>query len=326
MKTPPTLREIARRAGCSHITVSRALRGAPGVSEKRAARIRELADEMGFETNPLVAAWMRHIRKGNENLRANLALLSGFSSAESKKHKPTVEIFRGAESVAKKMGSNLTMFSPEDLSARAPHRQLIARAVQGVLVGPAPYHTPCPAMDWGLFSVVALGRSYPELRVDRVASDSFGTMQHALDLAAQLGADSPVLILDPERDERLRFEFSAAFLQKAPTASRSRIFPWTGQAEKLKTWLGKRQPGAIVCTEHSALPHLTQNVPVIVLGGPDPGKGIYYFPRDFDQLGVAAMEALSAKVIRNERGLSRSPRTILIEELTPTRDRAVSRS
>ena len=41
---PPTLREIARRAGVSHTTVSLSLRNHPSIPEKTRERLRRLAE------------------------------------------------------------------------------------------------------------------------------------------------------------------------------------------------------------------------------------------------------------------------------------------
>jgi len=45
---PVTIKDIARTAGVSHTTVSRALRGSPAISDETTARIRQLAQEMGY--------------------------------------------------------------------------------------------------------------------------------------------------------------------------------------------------------------------------------------------------------------------------------------
>jgi DNA-binding LacI/PurR family transcriptional regulator len=45
---PVTIKDIARAAGVSHTTVSRALRGSPAISNETTARIRQLAQEMGY--------------------------------------------------------------------------------------------------------------------------------------------------------------------------------------------------------------------------------------------------------------------------------------
>jgi len=52
--SPATIKDIARRAGVSHSTVSRALRGSPLISDETTERIRLIAQEMGY--HPSAAA------------------------------------------------------------------------------------------------------------------------------------------------------------------------------------------------------------------------------------------------------------------------------
>ena len=51
-----TLRDIARRAGVSHMTVSRALRNEGSISAERRAEIMRIAREMGYEPDPFLSA------------------------------------------------------------------------------------------------------------------------------------------------------------------------------------------------------------------------------------------------------------------------------
>ncbi len=55
----PTLNEVARRAGVSPITASRALRGVASVAEELAQKVRDAARELGYVANPRRARWPR---------------------------------------------------------------------------------------------------------------------------------------------------------------------------------------------------------------------------------------------------------------------------
>ncbi|MGU2531078.1 LacI family DNA-binding transcriptional regulator GntR, partial [Pseudomonas aeruginosa] len=52
----PTLNEVARRAGVSPITASRALRGVASVAEELAQKVRDAARELGYVANPAARA------------------------------------------------------------------------------------------------------------------------------------------------------------------------------------------------------------------------------------------------------------------------------
>ncbi|GAA3274266.1 LacI family DNA-binding transcriptional regulator [Streptomyces lavendulae] len=56
MARRPTIKDIARRAGVSESAVSFALNGRPGVSEQTRARIRRVAEELGWQPNSAARA------------------------------------------------------------------------------------------------------------------------------------------------------------------------------------------------------------------------------------------------------------------------------
>ena len=58
-----TIKDIAKTAGVSHTTVSRALRGHPAISNETAGRIRQIADELGYVPNT-VARGLKTKRSG----------------------------------------------------------------------------------------------------------------------------------------------------------------------------------------------------------------------------------------------------------------------
>ena len=51
-----TLRDVAREAGVSHVTVSRALRNDPTISLSRRSEIKQLSEKMGYRPDPALAA------------------------------------------------------------------------------------------------------------------------------------------------------------------------------------------------------------------------------------------------------------------------------
>src|SRR4051812_45941293 len=57
-----TLQDIANLCGVSKMTVSRALRGQPGVSSSLAEKICTSAEKAGYRANPAVGSVMRFLR------------------------------------------------------------------------------------------------------------------------------------------------------------------------------------------------------------------------------------------------------------------------
>src|SRR5438132_13268733 len=53
MPEPPSLGDVARRAGVSKATASKVFNARPDVSEETAARVRAVAGELGYRSRPL---------------------------------------------------------------------------------------------------------------------------------------------------------------------------------------------------------------------------------------------------------------------------------
>ena len=51
-----TLRDLAQKAGVSHVTISRALRNDPSISTARRAEVKKLAAAMGYRPDPSLSA------------------------------------------------------------------------------------------------------------------------------------------------------------------------------------------------------------------------------------------------------------------------------
>jgi DNA-binding LacI/PurR family transcriptional regulator len=121
---PATIKDIAKRAGVSHSTVSRALRGSPLISDETTERIRLIAQEMGY--HPSAAA-----RSLKTNQTGALGVIvrnidDPFFS----------EILQGIEDIAQSEGYSLFISSSQNKTDR---ERLIVKAmrehrVDGVII------------------------------------------------------------------------------------------------------------------------------------------------------------------------------------------------
>lgn len=96
-------RAIAERAGVSLMTVSRALNGAEGVSEATKKRIREIAEEIGYQPNSAAQT----LRRGTSDVIA--MLLDSSMGVRGEYHSDTLA---GFEQVISAEGYNLLLMVP----------------------------------------------------------------------------------------------------------------------------------------------------------------------------------------------------------------------
>ncbi|MGW6784635.1 LacI family DNA-binding transcriptional regulator [Streptomyces sp. NPDC054987] len=141
MARRPTIKDIARRAGVSQSAVSFALNGRPGVSQDTRARIRRVAEELGWQANSAARA-LSGERSGAVGLV--LARPAHTLGAESF----FLRLVSGIQEVLAAAGTALLFQVVEDVDAEcAVYRRWWAeRRVDGVLVVDPRTGDPRPAL------------------------------------------------------------------------------------------------------------------------------------------------------------------------------------
>lgn len=162
-----TLRDIARKVGVSHTTVSRALNNSREVSEKMKNRIKLQAEKMGYTPDPLLSALSHYRLTSKEKpVQSALAWLNSWKHPERMRENKEFNLYwEGAKETAKRMGFILEEFSTYQTPQRRLERIFKARNILGILIGPA-YDlssdgAPADLNDfaWKDFSVVRFGRT-----------------------------------------------------------------------------------------------------------------------------------------------------------------------
>src|SRR4051812_24644133 len=95
---PVTLRDVAKKAGVSAMTVSRALRKHPNISPETRTKVEQAARQLGYRPNPLVSALMSYRRAVKPiHLHTCLAFVTNFPTRDGWKHlKMYQEFYQGA--------------------------------------------------------------------------------------------------------------------------------------------------------------------------------------------------------------------------------------
>lgn len=194
MARRPTIKDIARRAGVSESAVSFALNGRPGVSEQTRARIRRVAEELGWQPNSAARA-LSGERSGAVGLvLARPAHTLGVESF-------FLQLVSGIQEVLSAERIALLFQVVEDIEAEcAVHRRWWAeRRVDGVLVVDPRTSDPRPELLAGLGLPAVLiggdGADGPEgdggggegPSVSRVWADDTRAMTEVLDHLHGLG-------------------------------------------------------------------------------------------------------------------------------------------
>ncbi len=329
---PLTLQHVARAAGVSVSTASRALRHSTLVAEKTAGRVRRTAAKLGFQLSPLVAAHMTYVRGTSQpGLKLNLAALTAFETARDwERHSSFVSFFRGMESRARQLGygfDHIWMREP-GLCPERIDAILHARGIRGAVLMPFPDGYGHPKLNWSRLAVATVGYSLTEPRLHWASSRHYQIASLALQELKQLGYRRIGLALPPLADRYADGAFLARTLlfQQEQCAPAERVTPlqhrdWNDwNAATFLSWYRQHQPDAIltmnsVCRdwltgagvrvpEDVGLAHLdlTSRLP--------DWSGIN---EHAEEVGVASLDLVIEQLNFNRLGVPAHPKAVLID-------------
>lgn len=196
---PPevTLRQLAKKSGLSLASISLALRDSPKISLANRAAIQALADQLGYRPNPLVTAGMTKIR-ASKQLRYNATLAWVNDHPESDFWKKQT-LWHAAKARAQQLGFMMDELYLPDISIEHPEKNVErfckvarARGIHGVIL-PHLERSHHAQEDWPDTAVVVIGEVAGLLHNSKitprrlkpcyhtVVEDYFGNVQLAFD-------------------------------------------------------------------------------------------------------------------------------------------------
>lgn len=318
-------REIAQIAGVSLATVSLALRGRPGVSEKTRARIHKIATKCGYQKNPLVTALMTQQRSRRRKVRAILALLTEIPMDNSVHTNPT-EFYRGASSVAQEYGFVLeTMtWSSFQKSTDKLAAALRTRCVPGVF-----FHGQIPewcSFDWNNLALVSFGWKLQRLPVDFVGADSSSNMVTTLDNLDAIGCRrAGYLLVKPayqmSDDPRRSFAYfgwhghrgrQATPLLELPSWDASAFLEWSRQ-HRMDAIISNIHPTLVLQAVQKAGYRVPKEIRYAHLSLDKRWQGLCGIEENNYDAGCEAARILIDRINANSYGFPLHPRSVLIK-------------
>ncbi|MBI2511163.1 MAG: LacI family DNA-binding transcriptional regulator [Opitutae bacterium] len=327
----PSLREIAKVARVSHVTVSRALRNDPSIPPATARRLQRLAERLGYRPNPLVSALLSQVRsrkpRGDHRVIAYLNTWWPRATWESCNTKTGQ--YRGAERRATELGFRLENFwlrEPGMTPARLA-QILKARGIRGVLIGPLQDQRERIGFPWEDFTLATIGYSLHEPVVARSCHAHFRGMFRAMDELIARGYRRIGYITSRDFEARVNSLWGAAYrLNQHRLTARDRIEPlvFSGEAERetLERWLARVRPDAVI----DALPGVFELLAELGVRAPaDLGfahldlplhlkrAGVTGIDQLWEHVGAGALELVANQLYTNTQGVPEHPVTQLIE-------------
>jgi LacI family transcriptional regulator len=324
---PPTIRDVARAAGVSASSVSRALAGGKKLRPELRDEILRVAERLGYRANPLVAALMSQLKTLHPVHHAPpLALLHPFPSAAAWRRNSSDEAFlNGAAAQARRLGYALEPVCLPD-AGKLPSRTLrilYHRGVAGVLA------YSLPQIDWSSlpqtahFALATAGVPAERPPGHRVGGNSADAMRTVLAELAQRDYRRIGLALNREGLTRSQgLPPSLLFAHQARIPRAQRVPPlldaeW-GEKEFIR-WVRAARPDVILSYRHTLPDFLAragfrvpEDIGLVNLEWRERVAGWSAIDPNACYAGAAAVDLLVEQLHRNERGLPAVPKTVLL--------------
>lgn len=330
MKAPPTLQDVARRAGVTAMTASRALRNQRHVAAATRRKILEAAEHLGYRPNPMVVALMSGIRSRRQSAGFQiLAFLTAFETRDGWwKRFPTIARFHeGARVRADQLGFKLEHFWVNEPGVNPARLSQIlhARGIQGVVLAPAPTAGQRLDLDWDRFAGASLEFAFEQPKLHRASNDQFETVRLALAKAREAGCSRLGVVMQARDDERVNNHYRAAVLVDSDLHRTSRNIPPLLVAKPefpaFRRWFEAHRPDAVISNASEPLdwmrklkvrvPAAASFIHVNLL--PEMRGKFAGVDQRSDLVGQAAVDIVAGQINRNERGVPASPRMTLVE-------------
>jgi LacI family transcriptional regulator len=323
-----TVRQIARLAGVSLMTVSRALRNQPRVAEGTRRRVLRIAQRLGYRPDPEIAKLMHHLRsKVRPQFQSVICGLTNWPTAVKPPYFQA--LLKGAERQARERGYGFRVMqiTAAVRGGEQLRRVLRSQGVQGVVLLPqSPPSDLGTLLDWCEFSVVAASLSVLGPAVNRVAPHHFDNTVRLCRELASLGYRRIGLVVDAAHDARTNGGFSAAVLSFGRRRSAEAVQPlvWEGKLmDALVPWFRRERPDVVVTTSEQWAGECAR---ILKLKIPGPVgfactnvatakearadfSGIDELP---EEIGAIAVDLLAGMVERRVRGLPVSQAATLL--------------
>lgn len=191
MRPTPTIRQLALLAGVSRTTVSLSLRNHPSIPAATRERIQKLAQQEGYQIDPLVATLMTQLRIARRRrTQEKLVYLTSWNERDAWRASPNDAAFHeGAQIAAARLGYDVEhIWSQEPgLTGRRLSKILYTRGIRGVIIAPLPRPHQHIALEWPHFAAAAISETIIEPHLHRTTHSHGNGMKMMLQRLKEMG-------------------------------------------------------------------------------------------------------------------------------------------
>ena len=325
------MQDVATLAGVSKSSVSLALRHHPNIPEKTRNRILCAAHELGYRTNPLVAANMANMRSANTKRHiATLAYLSSHSKDfVLSSNSPLLLLYKGARDRCAQLGYDLEFveLAKYQNPKKSLSRILKYRGIHGLLFAPLEDLDTTITIDWRQFASVALGYTLNQPPLHRACPDIYSITRKLIYLLLDRGYRKIGFAYDEAADRRGFGLARAAYLLVQDSLREEdrlkSMFKTSQEKPSLHEWLDAERPQVVV----TSFPHdfISQAESLGLRIPEDLGVATYFwmpnvefsdrisgYHQNYRMEGCFAVDLLIGQLHRNEHGIPDEPKSLQV--------------
>lgn len=332
----PSQSAIARAAGLSRSTVSRALSDHPGTNKDTKKLVRETAERLGYKKNAVVSMLTAQIRASKlQRTKSTLAYLTTLAWT------PRIPVinstyhlfFEGARKRAEELGYGIdTVWLKESAMTGSRMTKILkARGIRGILIPPRPTPLSHITLDWREFSAACIGHALPAPKLHLAVAHHTHIIETALRMCRKYHYKRVGFAVWPSSDRYTQHAFSSRFLfYQSSTPSKSRLAPLYDPVHggddsfidlpKIRRWIEKQKPDVIIGVGSQMLEAIRS------LGFSIPGDLAYIdlnlAPTDGSCAGIfegpeviaaSAVDLVIEQIHHNQRGVPLHPKSVAID-------------
>lgn len=303
----PTLYDVARHAGVSHMTVSRVVRNSHAVAASTREKVDRAIAELGYRPDPALSALASYrSRGGGLGNGSVLAYLDCDGSAYSR------IVRQGVEMEARRLGYTVQSqrVMPSATCQRRLARMLYHRGIRGLLFGPSNESWTFQGWDWDQFAAVSLGALSHHPPMNAVAVDYFADATRACEILRAGGCRRIGLVVAHSLENRTSHRWLGGYLAGITNPPLICPRPAASSAE-LRRWARNSKVDGVL-TIH---PHVWEameplGVRVFFLNPFNCPPGVPCLHYDARRLGQEGIRLIHHQLLGHEFGLPAEIKTV----------------
>jgi LacI family transcriptional regulator len=298
------------------------LRQHPRISAGTRIRVAEIAEQLGYRTNPVISTLMSGLKSPRRGQRTvTLAYLTSYGPEPWHDR-----VLSGSKERADRLGYRFeeVPFPKNGVTGKDLSEALKRRGISGLVIGPLRKSRGHLRLAWENFACAAIGYTMWKPVPHRVVTHQLHAMRLVVRNLRRRGYRRIGLAIAQGYNERGDRHWTAGYLSEQERFDPSGRIPILLKPEadeaSLFEWVRKYRPDAII----GANPLLPQRLSTIGIAVPDDiaYAHLTVFPGDtsfsgviesFERVGSLAVDVVAEQIQQNERGIPVHPKITLVE-------------